>query len=270
MTLHHLRATTQTHIGLSNTRSQDVSYVPRRKLESCAYSSAVSEDERKRFTPIIDSILVAADLETISEKRIRKGLQTAIEYDLTEKKVPTSTQTRCTRLNISQHAVKALIMARFDRAMEPAKEDPKPPKTNGHAIKAESPTPPSTANHETSASPAPSKKHKHEDLSDSVSSVIDSPKPKKKRKIENQDSDAAYAAKLQAMENQRSRSTRGGGAKATKPVKKKTPKKKSSNKIKAEDDSDMDGSGSGGEAKERKVNRNTGFHVSASVLMVEA
>lgn len=157
-------------------------------------------------------------------------------------------------------------MVRFDIAMETSKNEAEPPKTNGHLIKPESPTPPSTANHETSASPVPSKKHKQEDLSDSLSSVVDSPKPKKKRKIENQDSDAAYAAKLQAMENQRSRSTRGGGAKSSKPVKKKTPKKKSSNKIRAEDDSDLDGSGSGAEGKERKVNRNTNFHVSCSLL----
>lgn len=36
---------------------------------------------------IIDSILAASDLNTISEKRIRKGLQAAVEYDITPQKV---------------------------------------------------------------------------------------------------------------------------------------------------------------------------------------
>lgn len=40
------------------------------------------------YATIIDSILAASDLETISEKRIRKGLQQAVEYDITPQKVP--------------------------------------------------------------------------------------------------------------------------------------------------------------------------------------
>lgn len=40
-----------------------------------------------QFTPIIDSILAKSDLNTISEKRIRKGLQEEIGYDLTPQKV---------------------------------------------------------------------------------------------------------------------------------------------------------------------------------------
>ena len=39
------------------------------------------------FVTIIDSILAASDLNTISEKRIRKGLQDAVEYDITPQKV---------------------------------------------------------------------------------------------------------------------------------------------------------------------------------------
>lgn len=35
---------------------------------------------------IIDSILAASDLNTISEKRIRKGLQAAVEHDITPQK----------------------------------------------------------------------------------------------------------------------------------------------------------------------------------------
>ena len=143
-------------------------------------------------------------------------------------------------------------MERFDHAI--SKQAAAEPQTNGHTS-----TPSSTPN-DTSQSPPPpssSKKHKAES-SDELSSVVDSPKPKKKRKVE-EDSDAAYAAKLQAMENQRARATRGGGVKASKPVKKKS-KKKSAGRVKAEDDSDLEGTGS--EVKERKVNRNTGFHVS--------
>lgn len=39
------------------------------------------------YIPIIDSILAKSDLQTISEKRIRKGLQEAVGYDLTPQKV---------------------------------------------------------------------------------------------------------------------------------------------------------------------------------------
>ena len=39
------------------------------------------------YTTIIDSILAASDLNTISEKRIRKGLQAAVDYDITPLKV---------------------------------------------------------------------------------------------------------------------------------------------------------------------------------------
>jgi hypothetical protein len=39
------------------------------------------------FVTIIDSILAASDLNTISEKRIRKGLQAAVKYDITPQKV---------------------------------------------------------------------------------------------------------------------------------------------------------------------------------------
>ena len=103
-----------------------------------------------------------------------------------------------------------------------------------------------------------SKKRPPED-SEIISDVRDSPAPTKKKKIDH-DSDAAFAAKLQAQENARIRATRGGGPKKSGPVrKKKTPKKKTSAKVKAEDDSDLDESGS--EAKEKKVNRNSAFHV---------
>ena len=150
-------------------------------------------------------------------------------------------------------------MTRFDKFMA---EKNDPPKTNGHATTSTEQSTASTP-HAKSPSPPISKKYKHDLDSEELSEVVDSPKPKKKRKVEH-DSDAAYAARLQAMENSRGRSTRGGGPKVTKPVKKKTPKKKSAGRVKAEDDSDLDGSGS--EVKEKKVNRNTGFHVNVPQL----
>ena len=104
----------------------------------------------------------------------------------------------------------------------------------------------------------PSKKHKQESEDDDLSDVKDLAPPKKKKKMD-QDSDAAFAARLQAQENSRVRSTRGGGSKPTSAKKKRTPKKKTSAKVKAEDDSDLEGSGS--DVKEKKVNRNSGFHV---------
>ena len=109
------------------------------------------------------------------------------------------------------------------------------------------------------AAKSPARKHKQESDEDGLSEVKDSPPPKKKKKVADHDSDAAFAAKLQAQENGRVRSTRGGGAKPTPAKKKKTPKKKTNAKVKAEDDSDLEGSDV--EVKERKVNRNGGFHV---------
>ncbi|KAL9124491.1 MAG: hypothetical protein Q9217_006179 [Psora testacea] len=210
-----------------------------------AESMTVSAETRSSFIPIIDSILAASDLNTISEKRIRKGLQAAVEYDISPQK----------------DAIKELIMARFDIFM--AKKDEKP-QTNGDAATSAEQSSVSSPNVKSQSPPAP-KKHNQEADEEELSEVIDSPKPKKKRKVEH-DSDAAYAAKLQAMENSRMRSTRGGGPKKANIVKKKSPKKKSTGRVKAEDDSDLEGSGS--EVKEKKVNRSTGFHVGCVLISV--
>ena len=43
------------------------------------------------FVTIIDSILAASDLDTITEKTIRKGLQQQVEYDITPQKVRAKT-----------------------------------------------------------------------------------------------------------------------------------------------------------------------------------
>lgn len=39
------------------------------------------------YSAIIDSILAASDINTISAKRIRKGLQEQVDYDISHQKV---------------------------------------------------------------------------------------------------------------------------------------------------------------------------------------
>jgi len=47
----------------------------------------VPPDVRENYIKIIDEILAASDLNTISEKRIRKGIQEKVDYDITPQKV---------------------------------------------------------------------------------------------------------------------------------------------------------------------------------------
>ena len=155
-------------------------------------------------------------------------------------------------------------MARFDIFNA---ENNAEPQTNGHsngvngvvgdtARKTEPESPPTHSRN--------SVKREAEEDEYEVSAAPASPSPKKKRKLGHLDDDAAFAAKLQAEENSRARATRGGvNKKPTSAKKKKPPKKKTTDRIRAEDDSDLDGSGS--EVHEKKVNRNGGFHVSASL-----
>jgi hypothetical protein len=49
--------------------------------------SQVPAEQRESYAAIIDEILASADLETISAKRIRNGLQARVDYDLTPQKV---------------------------------------------------------------------------------------------------------------------------------------------------------------------------------------
>ncbi|RDW68580.1 hypothetical protein BP5796_09237 [Coleophoma crateriformis] len=176
--------------------------------------------EKAQYSAIIDDIIAKGDLTTISAKQIRKGLQDAIEKDLSDQKLE----------------IKELIMERFDKASTDAVPVASPP-VNGHfktevkAERAES-TPPAV---------------KSED-----SEVDDSP-PKKKRKSKPVD-DAELAAMLQAQENSRARPTRGGEKRKAKVVKK--PRKKSAKKVKA-DDSDVE-LNSEGEPKEKE--KKGGFH----------
>ena len=47
----------------------------------------VPPEVQASYVVIIDSILAASDLNTITSKRIREGLQRAVNYDITPQKV---------------------------------------------------------------------------------------------------------------------------------------------------------------------------------------
>ncbi|KAJ5820435.1 hypothetical protein N7474_006026 [Penicillium riverlandense] len=195
---------------------------------------SLSSDKRARYTEIIDSILAKSDLNTISEKRIRKGLQDVIGYDLTPQKTE----------------IKQLIMERFDIVAERngvAASSEEAPTSNGvgdgDSVSAAVPSPPP------SSSPV-----KRDPDSDEGSEPTRGAPPTKKRKPD-VDADALFAAKLQAEENLRARPTRGGGPRRTAPTKKRS-KAKTAKRIKAEDDSDIE---SGSDTK-KEVNRTGGFH----------
>lgn len=47
----------------------------------------VPPETEASYSAIIDSILATSDLNTISAKRIRKGLQAQLDYDITPQKV---------------------------------------------------------------------------------------------------------------------------------------------------------------------------------------
>ncbi|KAF2098660.1 SWIB-domain-containing protein [Rhizodiscina lignyota] len=229
-------------------------------------SPPVPPEVEASYSAIIDSILAASDLSTISAKRIRKGLQAAVDYDITPQK----------------DAITQLILARFDKANEQnsngAASVPEPaptavpaagppssaPMSNGISSK-----PHTQAMHADSASPqkrpassdpqSASPSNASSPLSSAAPGSPDPTPPKKKHKKTNSmvDEDAEFARRLQAEENSRAaRATRGGGANKKKPPVKreKTKKKKSAKKVDGEDDSELD-EGSG-----KEVKRTGGFH----------
>ncbi|KKZ65078.1 hypothetical protein EMCG_01318 [[Emmonsia] crescens] len=200
----------------------------------------LSDDVQASYIKIIDSILATSDLNTISEKRIRRGLQDAVDYDITPQKA----------------AIKVLIMQRFDIFAEQSEKQAEPtPAVNGHSSNSHLAAPTvepispalSTSPQKRSAEP------------EGVSDSGDKSPPKKKRKSDLVDADAIFAAKLQAEENLRARPTRGANSRKTAPVKKKksVAKSKTSKKVKAEDDSELDEPDS--ESK-KEVTRTGGFH----------
>ncbi|TQW00888.1 SWIB/MDM2 domain-containing protein [Cordyceps javanica] len=175
-------------------------------------SAPLSSEELRQYTAIIDGILATANLETISRKKIRQGLETSLGgKDLSEQK----------------DAIKKLIEARFD-AVSGADADDAP------ASPVPAPTPSKRAATNGSS-------HHHYDSDASAGS--EPSKKKAKRSSSAEDADAKLAAQLQAQENRlaRGRTTRGGDKPgATK--KKRAPKKKSAKRVRDDDDSDVDGS----------------------------
>ncbi|RDW70719.1 SWIB/MDM2 domain protein [Aspergillus mulundensis] len=198
---------------------------------------SLSPSAREEYIPIIDSILSASDLNTISEKRIRKGLQDEIGYDLTPQKA----------------AIKQLIMERFDIFAE-KKGIGAPPTPNGDTQHGDSATPvePSSPSQ---SSTAQKRQADSADLED-LPTKTPPPKKQKHKPSHDIDADALYAAKLQAEENLRARPTRGASTRKAAPVKKKKSTAKTAKKVRVEDDSDI---GSGSESG-KKVNRSGGFH----------
>ncbi|KAK4203220.1 SWIB/MDM2 domain-containing protein [Triangularia verruculosa] len=79
-------------------------------------STPLTDDEITEYSRIIDGILAAADLQTVTRKKIRQGLEAAIEKDLSDQK----------------EAIKKLIEARFD-AVSANEAGITPPETNGHS-----------------------------------------------------------------------------------------------------------------------------------------
>ncbi|KAF2669748.1 SWIB-domain-containing protein [Microthyrium microscopicum] len=195
-------------------------------------------DLKEKCTTIIDGILVATDIDTITTKKIMAGVQKVMKQDLAPYK----------------YSLKALILQRFDIVAsfnEPNNEtsdDHKPPittngDTDGGHVTTNGKRPMSSESFSTAASPPPVKKQK-------------TSKTTKTTPRGAQDADAVLAARLQAEENGRARSTRGGGTNKRKaPVKREKPKKKKSKtKITSDDDSEA------ASGAEREVNRTGGFH----------
>ncbi|KAI1273421.1 DEK C terminal domain-containing protein [Xylaria sp. FL0933] len=179
----------------------------------------LTSEEEIRYAEIIDGILATVDLETVTRKKIRSGLQAALGgQDLSEKRA----------------AIKTLIEQRFDAISNAA--------VTVDAVVPDPVAPPSPPNGYTNG-------HDHvkdeEDVNGDEIKVSTQPpkkKPRKEQSTDTEDADAKLAALLQAQENQRTRTTRGGGAKAAPKKKKAAPKKKSDKRIRPEDDSDVDGS----------------------------
>jgi hypothetical protein len=238
--------------------------------------------ERAQYSAIIDGILASGDLQTISAKQIRKGLEAKLDIDISDKKVclpapvtfqlpSTMFQRRKADRMDDQVAVQELILERFDHAQNissapiPTTEtSPKPspaavPTTNGHVIKTASKVKRESTPSATTSSPSISTPSASVPKSEPDSDSEEISPPKKKRKANKEVDDAKLAAMLQAQENSRARSTRGGGSKKANKVAKKPRKKreKSAKKIKADDDSEVE-LGSDGEVKQKE--KKGGFH----------
>ncbi|KAH8173700.1 SWIB/MDM2 domain-containing protein [Sarocladium implicatum] len=180
-------------------------------------SAPLASQEREQYTAIIDAILATADLETITRKKIRQGLERSLGgKDLSEQK----------------DAIKKLIESRFDSISGVDTQTPAP---SAHQSSNKRSATNGTAGHhdsDPSASPEPVKK-------------------KVKRSPSTEDADARLAAQLQAQEDRFARGRTTRGADKPRSTKKKAPRKKSAKKVAASDDSDLDASGDGAPPKRK-------------------
>ncbi|AEO60084.1 hypothetical protein MYCTH_2308924 [Thermothelomyces thermophilus ATCC 42464] len=180
-------------------------------------SAPLTDDERATYTRIIDDILASADLETVTRKKIRQGLEEAVGKDLSDQK----------------DAIKRLIEARFDAISNEIAQVPTPTSgangTNGH----------SASDGETGEG--------------AIEVSLPPASKKQKRESPSEDADARLAAELQAQENRlsRGRVTRGAGTAKTK-MKAKATKKKSAKRVRSDDDSNAEDS-EGSEKPKRKA-----------------
>nr|POE63175.1 mitochondrial pyruvate carrier 1 [Quercus suber] len=198
----------------------------------------VPDEQHAAYSAIIDGILSSSDLNTISAKAIRRGLQEKVDYDLTPQK----------------SAITDLIMERFDKFSNDPKvaEVVQPaPISNGTAYT-------SVPKAVEASSPTVSHKRKAvDDDDDDLSDVQDTPPPKKVKKTPRKETDEEIAKRMQAEFNAGvGRSTRGGGITKKKVVVKreKKPKKKSAVKIKSADDSDIDSDSSATKPETKLMN----------------
>ncbi|KAK5659241.1 hypothetical protein OQA88_1333 [Cercophora sp. LCS_1] len=196
-------------------------------------SAPLSSDEEADYTRIIDGILATADLNTVTRKKIRQGLEAAIDKDLSDQK----------------NAIKQLIEARFD-AMANNPNDAMP-------------TPPSVTAAEVSSKRKANGRASSVDGDAAVDGEINVSLPpaakKQKRESSSEDADARLAAELQAQENRLSRGRVTRNANSGKPAKAK-PKKKSAKKSEKKVGSDQDSDAEGdSEATGKKRKAGGGF-----------
>ncbi|KAB5522921.1 hypothetical protein GE09DRAFT_495579 [Coniochaeta sp. 2T2.1] len=191
-------------------------------------STPLTSDERAEYTKIIDQILHASDLQTVTRKLIMKDLKSRVKRDLDDQK----------------DAIKELIVARFDAVSAEKNAAPSPAEDvkeepNGHS--------PSEQDEE-----SPEATPNSDDENDREIKVASQPAKKKQKRESSLDEDARLAAELQAQEEAlaRGRTTRGARTgKVTKKAKTKAPKKKSAKRAR---DSDDDASGNDAEEKPKK------------------
>ncbi|PBP19142.1 serine/threonine-protein kinase [Diplocarpon rosae] len=210
--------------------------LPLRQQSNFSIPPVVHPAQIAQYTVIIDSILRDGDLATISAKKIRNGLQEALDHDLSDQK----------------QAIKELIHERFNHFE--SLSNLSPPSANGNGTSKSA-----SLKQESTYSSSRAENHPRDPKPEPQSDSGDASPPKKKRKQNKETDDAKLAAMLQAQENRGTRATRGGaGNKVTKKTAKaKKPRKKSEKKVKEEDDSEVE-VGSDGEVKEKP--KKGGFH----------